>query len=313
MKNARLRAAIDVGTNSVRWLAADFSHTPPRAVARGLAITRLGEGLDETGRIGEAALARTAEAVAEFARAAKAAGVAMPRLFGTQALREAGNGRAAADRIAEAAGAPLAILSGEEEADLARRGVLLGHPEAAGGLILDVGGGSTEFIPADGGKARSLKLGSVRHTERFLRGDPPGTSEVAALRTETERLAAEGLAGWEDRAQFSLWAVAGTATQLAALDLALDPYDPERADGLFLSRERIHSWFDRLASLSRVERAALAGMHPGRVDTIVAGCAILLGAVRASGAEGLRVSEYDGLWGALVTGAMPPAEASPAR
>jgi exopolyphosphatase / guanosine-5'-triphosphate,3'-diphosphate pyrophosphatase len=227
-------------------------------------------------------------------------------LFGTAALREAANGAAVADRLrAAAGGVSVRILSGGEEAYVTYRGVLLGHPVNAAAMVLDIGGGSTEFMtgPASGIvttpseiRSLSLPLGSVRHAERHLRQDPPAPSELDALRADVRALVQRGVDG---RKVDRLYGVAGSVTQLVALELELDPYDPTRVDGFWLSRDTVVRWSSRLAALTIEERRRLPGIVPERAETIVAGTVILEETIAALGLEGLVVSEYDSLWGAL--------------
>jgi exopolyphosphatase/guanosine-5'-triphosphate,3'-diphosphate pyrophosphatase len=299
------RATIDIGTNSVRLLVADLTPHPPRALASGLRITRLGAGLDESGMITAASAAATVEAVGEFAARARSLGADGLFLFGTAALREAANGAEVADRLRAAAGAPVRILSGGEEAYITYRGVLMGHPVSGLAMVLDIGGGSTEFITGSASgraanpseiRSHSLPLGSVRHAERHIRSDPPSRAELAALHGDVRELVRRGVDG---RAAERLYGVAGSVTQLVALELEMDPYDPSRVDGYWLSRETVTRWMDRLSALTVEERRVLPGIVPERAETIIAGTVILEETIAALGLEGLVVSEYDSLWGAL--------------
>lgn len=240
----------------------------------------------------------TIRAVAGFAARARSLG-AEPVLFGTAALREAENGRDVAAAIERAAGGRVRILTEEEEAVATWRGVTRGRRLGPGAIVLDIGGGSTEFTSAgdDGGiVSRSMSLGSVRQTERYLVGDPPTDAEWAAMRDEIRTRVREGLSG---RRSGELVGVAGTVTQLAALELSMADYDPDRVEGLFLSREVVAGWSRRLRGLSLAHRRRLVGMVPERADTVVAGTAILEIAIEESGAGGVIVSEYDSLWGML--------------
>lgn len=270
----------------------------PRRVATGQAITRLGAGLDRTGRIAPESADATVRAVAGFAAEARALG-ADPVLFGTAALREAENGRDVADAIGRAAAGRVRILSGEEEAAATWRGVTRGRRLGPGAIVLDIGGGSTEFTSAgEGGDivSRSMPLGSVRQAERYLESDPPTDAEWASMRGEIRARVAAGLGG---RRTVELVGVAGTVTQLAALELAMADYDPDKVEGMSLSREVVAGWSRRLRGLSLAHRRRLVGMVPERADTVVAGTAILEIAIEESGAGGVIVSEYDSLWGML--------------
>lgn len=300
---APLAATIDIGTNSVRLLVADLASTPPRAIERLTAITRIGEGLDRDGLIHAAAAERTAAAVERFARRATELG-ATPRLHGTAALREASNGSEIARQIEERAGHPLRIISGDEEALITFRGVLLGHP-VENAMVLDIGGGSTEFITARRATARpgiddlvtrSMPLGSVRHTERHLKSGRPQADAMRALSEDVRRTVEEGIAG---RRVARLIGVAGSVTQLVALELELDPYDPQRVDGFLLRLAQIETWIDRLAPMTPEARCALPGMVAARAETVPAGAVILRETLRALELTEVMASEYDSLWGAL--------------
>ncbi len=296
-----VRAAIDIGTHSVRLLVADRSASPPRALETGLRITRLGEGLDRSRRLSAAAVARTAETVADFAARARARG-AEPFVFGTAALREADNGAEAAGRIGAAAATSVHVVPAGEEARLTYRGVEVGVALGAREMVLDIGGGSTEFITGPGAGAAgpvegvSVSLGSVRQTERHLHADRPGAAEMSAMEEEIRERVEEGVAG---RRAERLWGVAGSVTQVAALELAMTEYDAHRVNGLFLPLERIQHWIRVFLSASAAERRALPGMVPERATTVIAGTVILREAVVALGLEGVFVSDYDSLWGAL--------------
>jgi len=297
MPEAAVRAAIDIGTNSVRLLVADFSTRPPRARATGLTITRLGEGLDASGRIKPEALKRTARAVAGFASDARRFGGSLV-VYATAAMREASNGAEARAAIEEAAGAPVLTLSGEQEASVAYRGVALGHALSPDSMVLDIGGGSTEFSTEKEGRveARSLALGSVRQTERHLRHDPPLDAECAVLEADVRALVTQGLAG---RRAGSLYGVAGSVTQLVALELELDPYDSARVDGFDLTLATIEKWRKLFARSTVAEKRRLKGMVPERAETVLSGTIILQETLRQLNLSAATVSEYDGLWGAL--------------
>lgn len=233
-----------------------------------------------------------------FATRARQLG-AEPVLFGTAALREAENGREVAERIAVAGAAPVCIISGTEEAEATWRGVRMGRDLSRGALVLDIGGGSTEFTSegSDGAiRSRSMALGSVRQSERYLASDPPTEDEFAAMMAEIRVRVREGLDG---RRATELVGVAGTVTQLAALELEMAEYDPDRVEGMMLAPEVVERWLARLAALPLAERRTLTGMVPERADTVVAGTAILAATIRESGAPGVVVSEYDSLWGMI--------------
>lgn len=296
------RAAIDIGTNSVRLLVAETRGVAPVALASELRITRLGEGLDATGSISGEAERRTLEAVAGFANVARSFGAA-PFIYGTAALREARNGPDVAGRISKACGIPVRILSGREEALLTLRGVALGHTVDESTMVLDIGGGSTEFtVPRgnDDASAHSLPLGSVRQSERHIRHYPPLHSEIDALTKDVRDLVARGTADARRLACRRIIGVAGSVTQIVALELQLDPYDPAKVNGYLLETAAVEKWIAFFAAHSLDEIRALRGMVAKRAETILAGTMILLETLRALNAPAVIVSEYDSLWGGVI-------------
>jgi exopolyphosphatase/guanosine-5'-triphosphate,3'-diphosphate pyrophosphatase len=287
-------AVLDLGSNTVLLLVLQRDGGVRLEEAR---ITRLGEGVFESGRLAPTARARTREAVVEFAGRARDAGAQQVVAVGTEALRRAEDGPAFLKELADSV--PLdgaRLLTGSEEARFAieasRRSLGLAGDSLA---VIDVGGGSTELAwLAAGGEVegRSLPLGSVRLTEALVSAHPIVPAELDALRRcVRQQLGAlreaqsEGLSG-----EGTLVAVAGTATTLAALEQRLQPYDPERVEGVTLARERIGAWVARLAALSLDARRVLPGLEPGRADVIVAGAIILEEILAALGADRVRVS-----------------------
>lgn len=290
-------AVVDIGTNSTRLLVADVDGGALRESERESIVTRLGEGVDATGRLGEAPQERVLAALDRYAPAVVGADVRTAVM--TSAVRDAANGDAFAALVRERYGLDGRTLSGDEEARL----TFLGATAARGGsggqplLVIDIGGGSTELVI---GVERavafhvSTQVGVVRHTERHLRSDPPAAAEIATLAADaraTLRAAAEG------RSAAAAVAVAGTATSCAAIDLALEPYDPARVEGHRLTRVRLEAMLGRLASLPLAERRRVPGLHPDRAPTIVAGVVILLEALAAFGLDTVEISERDILWG----------------
>ncbi|MDQ4130734.1 MAG: exopolyphosphatase, partial [Actinomycetota bacterium] len=230
------RAAVDVGTNSVRLLVVEADG---RRVARELTITRLGRGVDETGHLDDDALSCTLEVIARYRTQWEALGADNVRIAATSAVRDASDRDRFVSGVREAAGREPEILSGEEEARIAFRGATTALDVPLPTAVLDVGGGSTELIvgDADGDYVASvsLQLGCVRLTERLLPSDPPTAAELADARAEIaaqlDRGAATLAEQGADLDASSLVGVAGTVTTLAALHLGLDHYDHERVHG----------------------------------------------------------------------------------
>ena len=284
--DARRVAVIDIGSNTVLLLVRDRSG-PVLEEAR---ITRLGQGTFETGQLDAAAIRRTRDAVRAFATRARAAGARTVVGVGTEALRTADDGREFLMGLCEEGALDRALLlTGQEEAELSvetnRR-----RSEAELMAVIDVGGGSTElaWTSVQGGVlGLSGPLGSVRYTEAFLPEHPiPGED----LRTLRERVREQAEVYPALAAGTELTAVAGTATTLAALELALDPYLPERVEGYRTGTSSLEHWIARLAALSVPERRRLPGLEPGRADVIVAGLVILAEVLQRVGVAEFRVS-----------------------
>ena len=303
-RSGRRYAGIDLGTNSIRLLVAEVRDGGSiHPLLRLGESCRLGEGMEKSGRISESAEQRTVESLCTFverARTFEPAGIAVAA---THALRSASNGEEVTRRLSEAAGLPVEILSGEDEARLVYSAVAAALPperKVEPLLVIDVGGGSVEFVRAEAGQVAawcSLHLGCVRLTERFIASDPATEEEYAALgahvrqELEEHRGLLEGLA--------AAAGVGGTLTALAALDLGLARYEASRVEGHYLSREAIARWAKRLRALSNWERSGLPAVGNGRADIIVAGCGVLETVLELAPVPGFTVSTQ-GLRYALV-------------
>lgn len=302
------RAAVDVGSNSVRLLVADGEGRP---LARHLRITRLGAGVDQHGVLDDDALARTLAALDDFRGAWTRLGVVdRVRVAATSAVRDAADRERFFAGVRETTGVDAEVLTGEQEAALALAGAIGAVDVAEPALVLDVGGGSTELVIGDprGGVAASvsLQLGCVRLTERLLPSDPPGPGELAAAREEIvarldeaeDRLGEAGVAPREVR---SAVGVAGTATTLAALHLGLEHYEPERIHGCRVPAEALRDLCLELVATPARRRADLGPMQPGREDVIHGGALIVAAVVDRWGFEELVVSEADSLDGLVAS------------
>lgn len=303
------RAAIDVGTNSVRLLVAEIpdrscSIVPPpfHPLARESVITRLGEGLDVGGRLRPDAASRTAEAVAAYAARAASLGVARPVIVGTFALRAARN----PDELFRRLAFPVRVLTAQEEARLGFWGALAGlglHPADMRVLVVDIGGGSVELTVGtqrEIAESHSLPLGSVVLARRFLAGDPPTDGDVAALREHAARALDPILAPLRGRGIRDLIGVGGTITTMAALSLRSPRYDPDRVHGFRLSRTMVTSLTAELRARPLAERQRMPGLQPERADIIIAGALVLEHVIATSGRRSLVVSEADLLWAILI-------------
>jgi exopolyphosphatase/guanosine-5'-triphosphate,3'-diphosphate pyrophosphatase len=289
-------ATIDCGTNTVLLLVAEVGDDGViRPLADRLAFTRLGQGLDRTGRLSEEAMARTIAALKAHDQDARALGAERVLCIGTESLRAAENG-AEFLRRAAAAGVPVRVVSGDEEARLSFRSVVAGVPPGPRS-VLDIGGGSTELIVGDTGQAeawRSVPIGSVRLTERHLHSDPPTAAERQALRQEIVR-AITGLPA----PRGELWGVAGTVTTLGAMHLQMAEYDGRRIEGLRMEAAALAALVERLAAAPLHERRQMPGLDPRRADVIYAGAEILLQVALRAGVAEFRISDRGVRYGAL--------------
>jgi exopolyphosphatase/guanosine-5'-triphosphate,3'-diphosphate pyrophosphatase len=295
-------ATIDVGTNTILLLIADVDGERISVVDDRARVERLGRGVDKTGALDPDAIARGLDAIREYAEAIRAAGVARVVAVGTQALREAKNG---ADFLEPArallGGVPVEVIGGGREAELAFAAVMMSFPELRRGevVVVDVGGGSTEYIAGRDGaivSATSVPIGSVRLAERHLASDPPAAAEARALVAAID----EELAALALPARVPVVGTAGTATTLAAVALGLERYDAARVQGLRLSRGEIDRQLARYLELPADERAArMRGLDPKRADVIPAGAAILARTLVKLDAAELIVSDRGIRWGLL--------------
>ena len=283
-------AAVDIGSNSTRLLIVEGE----RPLARESIVTRLGEGVEATGRLGEAPQQRVLDVLARYRDTIAEHDCERAAAVMTSAVRDAANGAAFAARAQATLGFEARILSGDDEARLTYEGATYGRDGDY--LVIDIGGGSTELV-LGGGFHVSTQIGVVRHGERHLHADPPRPEELAALaRDVRETLEAHVPVRARERAAKGI-AVAGTPTQCAAIDLGLDPYDPARVEGHLLSARRLQELSDELAPLPLAQLRAIRGLDPARAPVIVAGVTILLEVVRCFGLDGVEASERDILVG----------------
>jgi exopolyphosphatase / guanosine-5'-triphosphate,3'-diphosphate pyrophosphatase len=293
-------AAVDMGTNSIRLLVGSPTDDGDLfELARDMVITRLGQGVDRTGRLAPAALRRAMDVLERYVRRARALGAERIRVGATSAVRDSADRRLLDAEVARLAGAPPEVLTGEREAELSFLGATRGLDRPAPFLVFDIGGGSTEVaLGADAVEAAaSVDVGSVRLTERVGPADPPTPRDLQAMR----RLADAALAEAAERVPVgraaTLVGVAGTTTTVQAIALGLERYDPEGIHGTVLSRGPVAAVLERLAGMTTAERRALPVMAPGREDVIVAGTVILGGILDRWGAGSCVVSERDILEG----------------
>jgi exopolyphosphatase/guanosine-5'-triphosphate,3'-diphosphate pyrophosphatase len=274
-----------------------------------LTITRLGEGVDERHRLLPVPIARVRNCLADYRRELEELGAERALTIATSAVRDAENGEAFLGEIEWSYGFTTRLLDGNEEAAMMYEGVLAGRSPLEDVLVVDIGGGSTELVlgSLDGpGDATSLDIGCVRLTERFLGSDPPTGPELAAAATYVRGILPNYTGS-------HLIGVAGTVTTLAALDLGLAEYDPEKTHGHRIPLASVQRELSRLASMTIVERTRVPGIEPERAAVIVAGLVILREVMDAYGSAEIEASEHDILDGAALAAArLPEPEEGPA-
>jgi exopolyphosphatase / guanosine-5'-triphosphate,3'-diphosphate pyrophosphatase len=303
-EGSRRVAVIDVGTNSARLLVADVEGRRVSPIERRSTVTRLGRGVDLSGRLSAEAIEDACEAIGEYVERLWELGSGTVAAIATSAVRDSANGEAFVAELRERFALSARVLDGGEEAQLTYLGATAERAPTTPTLVVDIGGGSTELIVGTGEEVAfhaSLQAGVVRHTERHIATDPPTAVELESLAADA-RGAIETVLGDAPTAERGI-AVAGTPTSLAAVEMELDPYDPERVHEHTLTLPSIQRMLSRLASVPLAERRAIPGLHKDRAPTIVAGVVILVEAMRAFGLEEIDVSEHDILYGTAITAA----------
>jgi exopolyphosphatase/guanosine-5'-triphosphate,3'-diphosphate pyrophosphatase len=298
---------IDVGSNSSRLLVADVDAGRVSPVERRSTVTRLGRGVDLSGRLSTGAIEDVCSAIAGYMDLVRELGVERLDAIATSAVRDASNGSAFIAELRERFDLSARVLAGEEEARLTYLGATSEHVPTVPTLVVDIGGGSTELVVGTGRQISfhtSLQVGVVRHSERHIASDPPTAAELEALATDArgaiEVATRDGVSADEGIA------VAGTPTSLAAIELELEPYDPARVHGHVLKLPAIQRMLSRLASVPLAQRVEITGLHPDRAPTIVAGVVVLIETMRAFELERIAVSEHDILYGGAISAASRP-------
>ena len=301
-------AAIDCGTNSLRLLVADVDTGLRRLadVVRRMEIVRLGQGVDATGRLAPDALDRTLHTLGEYAGIIRRSGATPVRMVATSATRDAANAAEFSAAVTMILGQPPEVLTGDEEAALSFAGATAELAAGAAGesplpgpyLVVDIGGGSTEFVLGnpDGGNglaASSMDIGCVRMTERHLHDDPPTAAQIEAATADIDAaIAAAAAAAHADRAR-TLVGLAGSVTTVAGIALDLPAYDPEKIHHSRITADQVHEVTQQLLSRSVAQRREIGVMHPGRADVIGAGALILDRIITNLGFAEVIASEHD--------------------
>ena len=296
-------AAVDCGTNSLRLLVADvdLARAELTDVARRMEIVRLGQGVDQTGRLAPEALARTVGVLRDYADVIGITAAGAVRMVATSATRDASNTAEFTRQVKEILGVAPEVLTGSEEATLSFTGataeLAAAGPAEGPFLVADIGGGSTEFVLGRPGEravhAISVDIGCVRMTERHLHGDPPSDDEVAAATADIDT-ALDAVADAVPVGQArTLIGLAGSVTTVAGIAMGLPGYDAARIHHACVGAADVHEVTRGLLAQARAARAAIGVMHPGRVDVIAGGALILDRIVRRFGFDEVLVSEHD--------------------
>lgn len=294
--------AIDIGSNSTRLLIADVEQGHVSELLRDSIVTRLADGVDTSGVLSSAAIARVHEAIDQYTgeitlhNCDRVGGVA------TSAVRDAANGEEFAAGVAAKFGVPIDVIGGDREAQLTFVGASTGDALPGDGrvLVVDIGGGSTEFIVGEDGELRfhvSTQLGAVRQSERHLVSDPPAPAQLDAVVNEATGLILDQVPPQQRSGIDVGIGVAGTPTVLAAIDLALEEFDPWKVHGHRITLDACRRMLNQLGGLTLSERRKVVGLHPDRAPTIVAGAAIMLATMQAFKLDDVSVSEHDILYG----------------
>ncbi len=291
-------ATIDLGSNTVRLLVVETHGAGRwRTLDHAQTVTRLGERLAAAGGLAEAAMKRTTDAVATFCARAESLGAEEVLIVATSAVREAANRNVLLDLVRRVTGREIRVVSGEDEARLTLLGVLhgLGVPSGSS-LLVDIGGGSTEFVLSRGGAvvtAVSLPLGVVPLTERYMTADPVDWTRYAEMaRAVRDQLVREALPSFSGPRPDRMLGTAGTVTTLAALDQGLPAYDSGKVHGYVITRDRIERLLATLGAMPVAARASLPCLEPGRADLILAGVSICLAAMAAFRFRSMTVSDF---------------------
>ncbi len=300
-------AVVDVGTNTTRLYIAEVDNGRVTGeLLRESRVTRLGAGVDSSGRLADDALEREHTVLDEYHSLIAEQQPTRAVAVMTSAVRDAANGRQFADAVADRYGLEVHVLSGDQEAQLTYRGAtdqLDPDPDGAATLVFDIGGGSTELVLGHGQRLDfhvSTQTGVVRQADRHITSDPPSAEQLEAVAADVrgvlEQAVPPGLRAHPGRA----YGVAGTPTSLAAIAQRLEPYDSARVHGYRLSAAQRDEIFARLLALPLAQRQRVPGLHPDRAIAILPGIVILTEIMRLFGLDQIEVSEHDILRGAAL-------------
>ncbi len=314
-------AAIDIGTNSTRLLIASLSGSRINTLVREMIITRLGKNISSDNIILKESMAKTVNVLSSYLKLCRQHKVEKIRVVGTSVLRRASNSSHFVEYVSEKTGLEVEVISGTEEARLAFEGVVksLANTEKTFGqirngftggkkekekiIVLDIGGGSIEIVSGRSdcsiSSIKSIELGSVTISEKYLKKDRPGTAEIALMNDIIKKILQNDLGKSEPYKNAFLIGVAGTVSSLGSIFLGMEKYERDKLNGLILSEKDIKGIFRMLSGLSSEERRKIKGLQPERADIIIGGTAILLAFLRYFKAAKLMLSEHDILDGII--------------
>lgn len=298
-----LSAAIDVGSNTIRLLIGKIQGNSLKRIHSARAITRLAHGIGNSGNLNEENMERSISVMKDFSRSAREYRAGRIAAVGTSAMREAGNGRHFADEVLRETGILVEIISGKREAELTVKGTLLGFEEKSSSMIIDIGGGSTEWIISGGPDlpCGSVPMGVVKCCERFISGDIPSYSDIAALHREIDSHILPVRSRVSDRLSTvsRLIGTGGTITTIAAVELGMKVYDPERVHRRTISLSALQMLRDRLISLPLERRKEIDGLEPERADLIIPGILLTIRFMEIFGFGDITASDYGLIEGLL--------------
>lgn len=313
-ENKNVYAGIDIGSNTIRLIIADLTGSTLHAIRRELNITRLGKGFHNTCRISDEPYQKSLAALKEYKRIIDESYASVAAVVATGVLRLAENAKDFLTDIKKETGLEVRIISGSEEARLTALGVKSAVPSGKS-VILDVGGGSTELICTNNDSvdlAHSIDIGAVTLYESFVKGDPPAPYELEAMSrgiNESLKHLKESIISMAVPYVFDsdtpLIFTAGTATTLAAIKLKMDLYDPDRVNGLSMTRAEVQAIYDELTSRNKEERKRITGLEMGREDIIISGTSVALSVMELFGKDDLTVSDSGLLEGIVIDSARP--------
>jgi exopolyphosphatase/guanosine-5'-triphosphate,3'-diphosphate pyrophosphatase len=295
-------AVVDIGTNSTRLLVAEVeAGRVTEELARESRVTRLGQGVDATGALAQEAMGRVFAVLNDYRRILDELEVERTTALLTSAVRDAANGEEFTQSVRDRYGLDARTIPGAEEAALTFLGATSERDADDGEVVvIDIGGGSTEVVVGRGRDVSffvSMQVGVVRQTERHIESDPPEHDELVELADEVRSIVEDEVPADVRARVNAAIAVAGTATSAAAIDKGHEPYDPRETHGHRMDLARLDEMLSRLAQMPEEERREVAGLHPDRAPTIVAGLVVLIQVLRAFGLETVEISEHDILRG----------------